>query len=131
MVAPRAIAKFNRRVTNPILSRVAVRAPGFAMIHHTGRKSGKTYRTPVNMFPHEGGYMIALTYGPGSDWVRNVLAAGGCDAVVRGKTIHLVDPRVVHDPQRHGVPAMTRPFLRVVGVNDFLHVRPEADAPAG
>ena len=24
-------------------------------------------------------YVIALTYGPGSQWVKNVLAAGGCD----------------------------------------------------
>jgi deazaflavin-dependent oxidoreductase (nitroreductase family) len=120
MVAPRGLAKFNRHVTNRVLGIVAPHLPGFAMIVHTGRKSGKTYRTPVSMFRTESGYRIALTYGPQSDWVRNVVAAGGCDAVVRGTVLHLTDPVVRRDPARGGMPAVARPVLGVVGVNDFL-----------
>jgi deazaflavin-dependent oxidoreductase (nitroreductase family) len=122
MVAPRSIARFNRHVTNRVLGVVAPRLPGFALLVHTGRRSGRTYRTPVNMFPTEYGYRIALTYGPESDWVRNVVAAGGCDAVVRGRTIHLTSPVVRHDPERGGMPALARPVLAVVGVSDFLDV---------
>lgn len=122
MVAPRGIAKFNRHVTNRVLGVVAPRLPGFAMILHTGRKSGKTYRTPVNMLRTENGYQIALTYGTGSDWVRNVVAAGGCDAVVRGKLIHLTSPNIRHDPQRTGMPAISKPILAAVGVQDFLEL---------
>src|SRR6266568_5109094 len=96
MVAPRALARFNRHVTNPVLSRIVLRMPGFAMIVHTGRRSGKEYRTPVNVFRADDGYLIALTYGPGSDWVRNVLAAGGCDAIIRGTTVHLTEPHVLN-----------------------------------
>ncbi len=123
MVAPRALARFNRHVTNPVLSRIVLRMPGFAMIVHTGRRSGKEYRTPVNVFRADDGYLIALTYGPGSDWVRNVLAAGGCDAIIRGTTVHLTEPHVLHDPKRTRMPAGVRQVLRLVGVADFLALR--------
>ncbi len=120
MVAPRSVARFNRRVTNRILGRLAPVAPGFGMIVHTGRKSGRTFRTPVNVFRVDDGYVVALTYGPQSDWVRNVLAAGGCDVITRGRTVHLTEPEVVHDPLRTRMPAFTRPLLSVVGVEDVL-----------
>lgn len=120
MVAPRGLAKFNRRVTNRVLGTVAPRLPGFAMIVHKGRKSGKTYRTPVNMFRTPDGYRVALTYGPESDWVRNVVAAGGCDAVVRGTVLHLTDPVVRRDPTRAGMPSAAKPLLAALGVRDFL-----------
>lgn len=120
MVAPRGLAKFNRHVTNRVLGIVAPHLPGFAMIVHTGRKSGKKYRTPVSMFRTDAGYRIALTYGPQSDWVRNVVAAGGCDAVVRGKAVHLTNPMIRHDPSRGGMPGVARPVLSALRVNDFL-----------
>jgi deazaflavin-dependent oxidoreductase (nitroreductase family) len=125
MVAPRGLARFNRQVTNRILGVLAPVAPGFGMITHVGRKSGNTYRTPVNILGVDGGYFIALTYGRNSDWVRNVLAAGGCDVVMRGRTVHLAEPEIVHDPQRSMVPALARPILGLVGVDDFLKLRTE------
>jgi deazaflavin-dependent oxidoreductase (nitroreductase family) len=120
MVAPRAIAKFNRHVTNRVLGPLVPHLPGFGFVEHKGRRSGRSYRTPVNMFRTDGGYAVALTYGPGSDWVRNVVAAGGCDAVIGGKTVHLTDPQVVHDPARSRVPRGVRPMLTMMGVKDFL-----------
>ncbi|HEY0805771.1 MAG TPA: nitroreductase family deazaflavin-dependent oxidoreductase [Pseudonocardiaceae bacterium] len=123
MVAPRGLAKFNRHVTNRILGPLALRLPGFGIIVHTGRKSGRTYRTPVNLFRVDGRCVVALTYGPGSDWVRNVVAAGGCDLVRHGSQVHLAEPRLVHDPRRRLMPAVVRPILAVVGVEDFLELR--------
>lgn len=120
MVAPRSVARFNRRVTNRVLGRLALVAPGFGMIVHTGRKSGRTFRTPVNLFHADDGYVVALTYGTRSDWVRNVMAAGGCDVIMRGHTVHLTDPEIVHDPHLRRVPAFTRPILSAVGVEDVL-----------
>ena len=89
------LARFNRRVTNRVAGVFAGRAPGFSMLIHTGRRSGKTYRTPILTFRDGDGYRIALTYGDGADWVRNVLAAGGCDLLTRGRLLHLTDPRVI------------------------------------
>jgi len=123
MVAPRGLAKFNRHVTNRILGPLALWLPTFGIIVHTGRKSGKTYRTPVNVLRVDGRCLVALTYGPNSDWVRNVLAAGGCDLVRHDARSHLGEPRIVHDPQRRMVPAVARPILAALGVEDFLELR--------
>lgn len=122
MVLPRRVAKFNRRVTNRVLGRIAPIVPGFAVFEHVGRKSGKTYHTPVNMFRTGDGYVVALTYGPTSDWVRNVLAAGECYVVTRGRRVHLVRPRVVHDPRRQAMPVPARQFLGLIQVVDFLEL---------
>src|SRR5438552_18964727 len=42
----RWVAAFNLAVTNRITSRFAARLPGFGIVTHVGRKSGKVYRTP-------------------------------------------------------------------------------------
>ena len=69
------VAGFNLAVTNRITSRFADRLPGFGILTHVGRKSGRVYRTPVNVFRAPEGFLIALTYGRESEWVKNVLAA--------------------------------------------------------
>src|ERR1700681_4045004 len=74
----RWVAAFNLAVTNRITSRFANRLPGFGILTHVGRKSGRLYRTPVNVFRAPDGFLIALTYGRDSEWVRNVVSAGGC-----------------------------------------------------
>ena len=73
----RWVAAFNLAVTNRITSRFADRLPGFGILTHVGRKSGKVYRTPVNVFRAPEGFLVALTYGRESEWVKNVVAAGG------------------------------------------------------
>ena len=51
-------------------------APGMGILEHVGRKSGKQYRTPLNVFPTDDGVAILLTYGPDRDWLKNITAAG-------------------------------------------------------
>ena len=75
--------------------------PGFGVVVHQGRRSGRLYQAPVNVFATEDGYVLALTYGPGTDWVKNVLVAGGCELRTRGRAIRLASPRLF--------PAMTGP----------------------
>lgn len=41
--------------------------PGFGILTHIGRKSGKVYRTPVNVFRAPEGFLITPTYGQGSE----------------------------------------------------------------
>ncbi|HLH23283.1 MAG TPA: nitroreductase family deazaflavin-dependent oxidoreductase [Chloroflexota bacterium] len=120
MPIPMAVARFNRRVTNPFTRRFAGRAPGFAIVVHRGRSSGRVYRTPVNAFKRRGGYVLALTYGPRADWVRNVLAAGECLLVTRGRRLRMTNPRLVHDPTRRQMPLPVRLILGLLGVEDFL-----------
>jgi deazaflavin-dependent oxidoreductase (nitroreductase family) len=122
MPAPRWLARFNRRVTNRFLGRMATRLPGFGVVVHEGRKSGRQYRTPVNVFRRGDGYVIALTYGPGAEWVRNVLASGGCALETRGRTVRLTRPRLFHDEQRRAVPAAVRMVLGLAQVSHFLEL---------
>lgn len=113
----------NRRVTNPLARRVAGRLPGFAIVVHKGRKTGKEFRTPVNAFESVEGYLISLTYGSNSDWVKNVVAAGGCELETRGDVIRLSDPIVVKDASvRHELPAVVRPALAAIGVDEFMRL---------
>jgi deazaflavin-dependent oxidoreductase (nitroreductase family) len=120
MPLPRALARLNLKVTNPVLGRVAGRLPGFAIVTHVGRRSGTRRTTPVNLFRDGDLYVIALTYGPGSQWVKNVLAAGGCDIHTKGRDVRLVDPQLIHDPARTRVPAPVRAILGALRVEHFL-----------
>jgi deazaflavin-dependent oxidoreductase (nitroreductase family) len=85
-----------------------------------GRRSGRPYRTPVNLFPVDGGYVIALTSGPDTDWLKNVLVAGGCDLEVRGRRVRCTSPIVFHDPSAARIRLPERPILRLLAVADFV-----------
>lgn len=122
MPLPRAVARFNRRLTNRLLGPLAAYLPAFGVVIHRGRRSGRTYRTPVNVFRRPGGFIVALTYGPESDWVRNVLAAGGCTLETRGRTVRLRSPRLIHDETHRSVPQVLRPVGRLGHVDDFLEL---------
>ncbi|MGI8586106.1 MAG: nitroreductase family deazaflavin-dependent oxidoreductase [Chloroflexia bacterium] len=96
--------------------------PGFGIIVHTGRKSHREYRTPVKLLRRRGGYFIALPYGPNTDWVRNILASGGCLLETRGRTVRLTQPRLFHDTQRRFLAAPVRLILGLFHVSDFLEL---------
>jgi deazaflavin-dependent oxidoreductase (nitroreductase family) len=117
---PRAIAKLNRVGLNRLTRHIAPWAPGFGVVVHRGRKSGKTFRTPINVFVRDNSYVFALTYGPQSDWVRNVLAAGGCELVTRRTAVQLTGPRLEHNEVRNDLPLVVRTILRITKVHDYL-----------
>lgn len=125
VVLPRRLARINRVVSNRALGPFTRVLPGFGVVVHRGRRSGRRYRTPVSVVRTPDGYAVPLTYGFG-DWARNVLAAGGCELETRRRVIRLTDPRLVHDPSRRAVPAALRPVLRVIGVTEFVHFRTAA-----
>jgi deazaflavin-dependent oxidoreductase (nitroreductase family) len=120
MPLPRRLARFNLLVTNRVLGPFARHVPGFAVVLHVGRRSGRTYRTPVSLFRRGDGYVIALFYGADSQWVRNVVAAGGADIETRGRRLRLAGPEVVRDPARSLVPKPVRLVLRVADVDAFM-----------
>ena len=119
MPLPRVVARFNRRVTNRLLTPLATHLPSFGVIMHRGRRTGRLYRTPVNVFPRPGGYVVALTYGRG-DWVQNVIAAGDCILETRGRFLRLKEPHLIRDEQRRIVPGSLRIVGRFGGVAEFL-----------
>ena len=127
----RRMARFNRQVLNHLMRPLARHLPGFGVVVHHGRRSGRIYETPVNVFRRGDGYVVALTYGAGADWVRNVLAAGACDLITQGRRMRVVVSHIQHDEQLPPVPTIVRPVLRLINVADFLYLispQPEHDA---
>lgn len=126
----RRVAAFNRRVTNPILGPIVWYLPTFGRVEHVGRTTGRRYGAPMMAFRSPDGRRItfALTYGPEANWVRNALAHGSVDFVSRWSgRLHLVAPRVVHDPARRAMPWLVGRILGAMHVDDFL----EADVADG
>jgi len=118
----RWLAKINIAFTNRITSLFAGWLPGFGILTHVGRKSGKVYRTPINVFRASNGFIIALTYSSQSEWVKNVLAAGGCEFKTRGKKYHLSAPKAVRDPTRRRFPIPVRLVLTLVGADEYMEL---------
>jgi len=118
----RWLAKINIAFTNRITSLFAGWLPGFGILTHAGRKSGKVYRTPINVFRASNGFIIALTYSSQSEWVKNMLAAGGCELKTRGKTYQLSAPKVVRDSTGRRFPVLVRVVLRIVGANEYMEL---------
>jgi deazaflavin-dependent oxidoreductase (nitroreductase family) len=121
---PERVARFNRRVTNPIARLVAGWLPPFALVEHVGRTSGRTYRTPVWAFSRDRGLVVALTYGAATDWVRNVLASGGTTVERLGVSRRYADSRILLGADGMDLmPRVVRPALRAFGVDAFLVLR--------
>lgn len=126
MPIPKVVARFNRVGLNRVVLLIAPWLPGFGVIVHVGRRSGRTYRTPVNVFRHGQRYVVALTYGPDVDWLKNAQHAGGCELETQRRRIRLGTPRVYRDTGREDVPALVAHILVLLKVADFasFHVVP-------
>ena len=72
-------------------------------------------------FKQSDGFVVALTYGSDTDWVKNVFAMGGCYITQRGKRYTARDPRILG--QATGMLAMPRIIqfaLKRLRVDEFL-----------
>ena len=115
---------FNR-VSRPLVGHI----PGFGLVIVPGRNTGIIRRVPMNVFRTDDGYAMALTYGRDVDWVKNVMAAGGCRLKTRGRVVDLTEPQLIHDPTRQLMPLAVRIVLGLMAVDDFLRLRVTATPP--
>jgi deazaflavin-dependent oxidoreductase (nitroreductase family) len=106
-------ARFNRRFFNHVALPLSGKVDMWSIIEHRGRRSGTVYRTPVSMFRTADGVAILLAYGEDRDWVRNLMAAGGGRATMRGKTFDVTDPRIV--PTAQAATMLRSPWRQLVG----------------
>jgi deazaflavin-dependent oxidoreductase (nitroreductase family) len=119
-----ALRRFNRSVTNPRVLRTAGTAGGqTSLIEHVGRKSGKTYQTPVDFVQSKTGFLVALPYGTRADWVRNVRAAGSATVVTDGERLEVDAPTVVATADVADlIPSRTLRTLKLFSVDECLHL---------
>jgi hypothetical protein len=118
------VRRFNRSVTNPRVLRSAG-SPGASasVIQHVGRTTGRSYETPIGPFPTDDGFVIALPYGSGTDWAKNVLSSGTATLVHEGDAILVERPEVV--PTKEIVdelPPSDQRTIRVFAVEEFLRI---------
>ena len=118
------VRPFVNRYLNRLTRPMATRLPGFAILTHRGRTTGRTYRTPINVFHRGDDYFFFLTYGSDVQWVKNVLAGGSCSIETRGRVVELVEPELITDPELGPAPAPVR-FIerRLAGVTQYLRMR--------
>ncbi|OBI74030.1 nitroreductase family deazaflavin-dependent oxidoreductase [Mycobacterium sp. E740] len=119
MQLPQWLARFNRRVTNPVLRLCAGWAPTMGILEHVGRRSGRRYRTPLTVFPTKDGVAIVLTYGPDRDWLKNIAARGEGRITRYGRTFTVRDPRVM--AKRDAAPSVTGWMRPVFTLLPFEH----------
>jgi len=82
--------------TRPLALRSAGKAGSrTSVVHHVGRRSGRTFETPVIAVQHDDGFLIALPYGERTDWLKNVLAKGSATIVTNGRSYEVDRPEVI------------------------------------
>jgi deazaflavin-dependent oxidoreductase (nitroreductase family) len=120
------------RYIDPLLLPLARKLPAFGVLTHVGRKTGRIYHTPVNLFRRGDEYLFFLTYGSDAQWVKNVLAAGSCSVETRGRVVQLVEPELITDPELRPAPPQVR-FVerRIAGVTQYLRMKIAPTAGAG
>ena len=84
------------RILRPLALRSAGKeGAGTPVIRHAGRRSGRTYETPVIAVQHDDSFLIALPYGQRTDWLKNVLGKGSATIVTSGHTYEVDRPEVI------------------------------------
>lgn len=108
MIFPPWLERFQVKYFNPAVRPFARYLPGFSVIKHRGRKSGKEYETIVTAY--RKGKVLAIVLGHGkTDWVKNVMAAGEADVHFIRKHVHITNPRIVPaGGDSAGLPRMAR-----------------------
>ena len=116
------IRYINKHTLNRLMLKIAGRNRlPFAVIYHTGRRSGKPYRTPILVEPLGQAFVVALTYGPETDWYRNALAAGEYSILwhrkkYRMQQVELVDAEIALP----AFPLLARLALHAAGIQHFV-----------
>ncbi|GAA3341759.1 hypothetical protein GCM10020358_34320 [Amorphoplanes nipponensis] len=87
----------------------------FADLEHVGRRSGRVRHTPLRAFRGPGTVVVGVNFGLGSDWLKNIQAAGRCRMRLGRERLELGAPRII--PVAEGVrdlPWVVRFVLRHV-----------------
>jgi deazaflavin-dependent oxidoreductase (nitroreductase family) len=124
----RAWLWFIKHTLNPFTARAA-RSPGspFSLVRHVGRRSGRTFETPIIVAPVPEGFVCELTYGPDVDWYRNIVAAGHCELIVDGEVHHVVGVEpIAPERGRRAFPTPARLVLRLLRRHEFRLLRTAA-----
>ena len=114
------------RVLGPLGGEMAGRRifPLWAILRHTGRKSGTAYATPVVALRTQDGFFVPLPFGDATQWARNLFAAGGGSIRYAGREYRVTEPRIVErEAIAASLPRLVRFLSRRIGLRQFVEVR--------
>ena len=124
------------KVLNPLIVKLAGRRHFrmAAQVRHVGRRSGRTYTTPVSARRSGDMIVIALTFGNQSDWSRNVRAAGGASIRIEGEGYDVKSPQVMSLQEakllvQAAFSPMNRAGFRMLGIKQVIVLRIAPAAP--
>jgi deazaflavin-dependent oxidoreductase (nitroreductase family) len=133
-LGPRArrAVRFAAAFVNPIVLLIAGRRwmPIVGILYHRGRRSGRTYATPIGMRRLGDSIVIPRTFGDNAAWYLNISSAGAATVKYRGVTHQLVEPDVVgYTTAKSAFPRYELLLFRLIGINEYLRLRiaPGAD----
>src|SRR5512137_2166278 len=92
---PNIVRHFSSLFKKRMIADVESGKSEMSIISHTGRKSGTSYRTPVDAIFLDNEVLIGLVYGRKTDWLKNVLAQGGCNIFYKMQTYTATDPVIL------------------------------------
>jgi deazaflavin-dependent oxidoreductase (nitroreductase family) len=124
--AAHALLRVSIRRLNPLMLSLAgsPHLPMLAVMYHHGRRSGRSYATPLGARPIAHGFVIPLTFGEQANWFRNVQAAGGCEIRWKGANYPLIDPEVVDwATARSAFSPVERVLMPIIGIEQFVRLR--------
>ena len=90
-----ALRLFTRAMRPLALRSAGKEGSSTSVVRHIGRRSGRTYETPVIAAQHDDTFLIALPYGQRTDWLKNVLDKGSATIVTNGHTYDVHHPEVI------------------------------------
>jgi deazaflavin-dependent oxidoreductase (nitroreductase family) len=93
--AQNALRLFTRAMRPLALRSAGQEGSATSVVRHVGRRSGRTYETPVIAAAHDDSFLIALPYGQRTDWLKNVLSKGSATIVSNGHTYEVSQPEVI------------------------------------
>jgi deazaflavin-dependent oxidoreductase (nitroreductase family) len=133
-VGPSLIVKIVMRPMTRMLNPLVVKLAGrrhfhmAAQIRHVGRRSGRTYTTPVSARRSGDMVVIALTFGNQSDWSRNVRSAGGGSIRIEGADYDVTQHQFMS--RQEAKPLVDAAFspieragFRMLGIKQVMYLR--------
>jgi hypothetical protein len=114
----------NRPMRRIAGTRVGMLYFNLGALHHVGRRSGRSYVTPLSAYRLGDGFVLGVVY-PEVDWCSNVLAAGKCTLTWNGKEYALERPELIRAAEAmKAYPLLVKPFIVGPGTKTFLWLHP-------
>jgi hypothetical protein len=123
--------RFNKQTLNPTTLKIAGRrSSAYAALKHVGRRSGRTYTTPVVAKPLGDGFVIPLPYEAGVDWCRNVLAAGTCTLIWNEQEYTMERPELIQPSVGlRAFPFISKFLYTAGGIKQYLWLHQHKEVP--